>query len=158
MPDVVVGAQIFCQGNACFEPISADEVGQLAGEGGIAEFLTDLLTDSPSRDRAGHGSLFAFDQSGIETLQLTGISADLLFQQLQGVIDRRLARKILQASLNDLADSVDRRSRALAQIRGPASEALVKGVEQTVQGVGARSEKPILGACKGCCQRSDRQQ
>ncbi|CAI8436557.1 MAG: Uncharacterised protein [Halieaceae bacterium] len=103
MPDVIIGAQIFCQGDACLEPISADEFCQLAREGGIAEFLTNLFTDSSPRDRAGHCSRFAFDQSFIETLQLAGISADLLFQQLQGVIDRRLAWKILQASLNDFA-------------------------------------------------------
>ena len=78
----MVGAQIFCQGDACLEPISADEFCQRARKGGIAEFLTDLFTDSPPRDRAGHRSRFAFDQSCIEALQLAGISADLLLQQM----------------------------------------------------------------------------
>ena len=72
------------------------------------------------------------------------VTLDLLLQQLQGVIDSGLTGKILETSLHDLIDRVQRRQRSLAQISRPSCKAFMQAIEKSMQRMRTRGKKPVL--------------
>ena len=60
------------------------------------------------------------------------------------MVNSRLTRKVLQATLYDFTDCVERQLRGLAKISGPAREPLVKGIQQAMNGVGPGRKKSIF--------------
>ena len=132
LPTVALHAHIFDKIDARFEPVSTHKLREFGGECCVTQLLAQILGDGLSGQRAGHCRCFSLDQSRIQALQLSCVALDLLLEQLQGVIDSGFTGKILQTSLHDLIDRVQRWPSSLAQIRRPSSEALMQTIEQSM--------------------------